>query len=87
LLEYPQYTRPPEFQGHRVPDVLLSGDHQAIARWRQQQQLIRTWQRRPDLLAKRSLTAQERHLLETGLAEDKTDVDVEEPTDAQKPSL
>ncbi|MFQ3583651.1 MAG: tRNA (guanosine(37)-N1)-methyltransferase TrmD [Cyanobacteriota bacterium] len=87
LLEYPQYTRPPEFQGHRVPDVLLSGDHQAIARWRQQQQLMRTWQRRPDLLAKRSLTAQEQHLLETGLAEDKTDVDVEEPTDAQKPSL
>lgn len=85
LLEYPQYTRPPEFRGYKVPEVLLSGDHQAIARWRQQQQLIRTWQRRPDLLAKRSLTAQEQHLLETGLAEEKTDV--EEPTDAQKPSL
>ncbi len=78
LLEYPQYTRPPEFQGHKVPDVLLSGDHQAIARWRQQQQLVRTWQRRPDLLAKRSLTAQEQQLLKTGLAEQHTDVDVEE---------
>ncbi|MEN9237366.1 MAG: hypothetical protein Q6K80_04025, partial [Thermostichus sp. DG_1_6_bins_120] len=88
LLEYPQYTRPPEFQGHRVPDVLLSGNHQAIARWRRQQQLVRTWQRRPDLLAKRSLTPQEQHLLQTGLAElaeDKTDM--EEPTDVQKPSI
>ncbi len=78
LLEYPQYTRPPEFQGHKVPDVLLSGDHQAIARWRQQQQLVRTWQRRPDLLARRSLTPQEQQLLKAGLAEQHTDVDVEE---------
>ncbi len=78
LLEYPQYTRPPKFQGHRVPDVLLSGDHQAIARWRQQQQLVRTWQRRPDLLAKRPLSPQEQQLLETGLAEQHKDVDMEE---------
>lgn len=50
LLEYPQYTRPREFRGRAVPEVLLSGDHQAIARWRQQQSLERTRQRRSDLL-------------------------------------
>jgi len=51
LLEYPQYTRPVEFEGLRVPDVLLSGNHQAIAAWRRREQLRRTLQRRPDLLA------------------------------------
>ncbi len=50
LLEYPQYTRPPEFRGMKVPDVLLSGNHQEIARWRRQQSLKRTEQRRRDLL-------------------------------------
>ncbi|MEK6238025.1 MAG: tRNA (guanosine(37)-N1)-methyltransferase TrmD, partial [Planctomycetales bacterium] len=50
LLEYPQYTRPPEYRGLRVPDVLLSGNHPEIARWRQEQSLARTEQRRPDLL-------------------------------------
>ncbi len=50
LLDYPHYTRPPEFRGWKVPDVLLSGNHQAIAQWRSQQQLERTQQRRPDLL-------------------------------------
>jgi len=49
LLEYPQYTRPREFRGMSVPDVLLSGNHAAIAAWRQQQREIRTKQRRPDL--------------------------------------
>ena len=49
LLDYPQYTRPPEFRGWRVPDVLLSGNHGEIARWRLQQQIERTRQRRPDL--------------------------------------
>ncbi|MGA9382263.1 MAG: tRNA (guanosine(37)-N1)-methyltransferase TrmD [Phormidium sp.] len=49
LLDYPQYTRPPEFRGWRVPDVLLSGHHGEIARWRLQQQIERTRQRRPDL--------------------------------------
>jgi tRNA (guanine37-N1)-methyltransferase len=49
LLDYPQYTRPPEFRGMKVPDVLLSGNHQAIAKWRLQQQIIRTKDRRPDL--------------------------------------
>ena len=51
LLEYPQYTRPPEFRGWRVPQVLLSGDHGAVARWRREQQIERTRKRRPDLLA------------------------------------
>lgn len=50
LLEYPQYTRPAEFRGWRVPDVLLSGDHGAVERWRRERQLERTRQRRPDLL-------------------------------------
>lgn len=50
LLDYPQYTRPAEFRGMKVPDVLLSGNHGKIAEWRQQQQLQRTQERRPDLL-------------------------------------
>jgi tRNA (guanine37-N1)-methyltransferase len=49
LLEYPQYTRPREYRGMNVPDILLSGNHAAIARWRQEQRKIRTQQRRPDL--------------------------------------
>ena len=53
-LEYPQYTRPPEFEGLRVPEVLLSGNHPEIARWRREQALQRTRQRRPDLMAPRS---------------------------------
>lgn len=52
LLEYPQYTRPREFRGMAVPDVLLSGNHAAIARWRQEQRESRTQQRRPDLWQK-----------------------------------
>lgn len=56
LLEYPHYTRPPEFRGWRVPDILLSGDHTKIARWRREQALLRTRQRRPDLLASAELT-------------------------------
>lgn len=50
LLEYPQYTRPREFRGHEVPDILLSGDHQKIADWRRQESLKRTQQHRSDLL-------------------------------------
>ena len=52
LLEYPQYTRPAEFRGWRVPDVLLSGNHAQIARWRRKESLRKTRQRRPDLFAK-----------------------------------
>lgn len=51
-LEFPQYTRPREYRGHSVPDVLLSGDHQAVAQWRQEQSRLRTEQRRADLLDK-----------------------------------
>ena len=50
LLEYPQYTRPAEFRGWQVPDILLSGNHGEIAKWRRQQRIIRTAKRRPDLL-------------------------------------
>lgn len=52
LLDYPQYTRPPEFRGERVPEVLLSGDHARIAAWRREQALLRTATRRPDLIAR-----------------------------------
>ncbi len=64
LLEYPHYTRPPEFRGWRVPDVLLSGDHGKIARWRREQSLRRTRARRPDLLETADLTRDDKKLLE-----------------------
>jgi len=51
LLEYPHYTRPRVWEGREIPDVLLSGDHGRIARWRREQALALTWARRPDLLA------------------------------------
>ena len=63
LLEYPHYTRPPEFRGWRVPDVLLSGDHARITRWRREQSLRRTQRRRPDMLAKAPLTDDEKRFL------------------------
>jgi len=63
LLDYPHYTRPEVLDGVAVPGVLLSGDHAAIARWRRKQQLGRTWQRRPDLLAGRTLDAADAALL------------------------
>jgi tRNA (guanine37-N1)-methyltransferase len=64
LLDCPHYTRPEVFEGITVPQVLLSGNHAAIGRWRLKQALGRTWQRRPDLLARRQLTAEERALLD-----------------------
>ncbi len=63
LLEYPHYTRPPDFRGWRVPEVLLSGDHARIAQWRRRAALRRTFQRRPDLLLKLDLTEDERRFL------------------------
>jgi tRNA (guanine37-N1)-methyltransferase len=63
LLEYPQYTRPAEFRGWRVPDVLLSGNHGAIARWRRKESLRRTRARRPDLFARLELTPLDHALL------------------------
>ncbi len=71
LLEYPHYTRPPEFRGWAVPDVLLSGDHGRIAQWRRQQALLRTLRRRPDLLAKADLSASDRDFLNSLELEDK----------------
>jgi tRNA (guanine37-N1)-methyltransferase len=65
LLEYPHYTRPPEFRGWSVPAVLLSGDHAKIERWRREQALQRTLQRRPDMLEGRDLDPQERRFLDS----------------------
>jgi len=64
LLEYPHYTRPPEFRGERVPDILLSGDHAKIEKWRREQSLLRTLERRPDLLEKADLSEKERKFIE-----------------------
>ncbi len=63
LLEYPQYTRPPEVNGLRVPEILRSGNHGEIRRWRRLQSLCRTLERRPDLLARAVLTREERAVL------------------------
>lgn len=63
LLEYPQYTRPANFRGWQVPATLVSGHHEAVARWRRRQALLRTALRRPDLLARAELSASEREWL------------------------
>lgn len=63
LLEYPQYTRPPVFLGREVPEVLLSGHHGRVARWRREQALIRTARKRPDLLEKATLTREDLEFL------------------------
>lgn len=65
LLEYPQYTRPPVYREMVVPEVLLSGNHAAIARWRRRQSLRRTLRRRPDLLSQACLSPDDRHFLHT----------------------
>ena len=70
LLEYPQYTKPAEVRGHRVPDVLLSGDHAKIARWRRAEALRRTMKRRPDLIERRG-----------GLSDEETAILGEFPSD------
>ena len=72
LLDCPHYTRPEEYEGERVPAVLLSGNHAEIARWRLKQSLGRTWQRRPELLEQRGLSAEERKLLEEFKRENET---------------
>ena len=69
LLEYPQYTEPYDYEGETVPDILYSGNHEAIAKWRHLQSLLLTRQYRPDLFAKYPLTKQDKKLLaeaETG---------------------
>jgi tRNA (guanine37-N1)-methyltransferase len=64
LLEYPQYTRPAEYRGWSVPEVLLSGNHGQIAEWRKEQAILRTMKRRPELLEKAELSPKERKLIE-----------------------
>lgn len=64
LLEYPQYTRPAEYRGQRVPDVLLNGNHAAINRWRREQSLLMTLRRRPELLRTAELSDKDRKFLE-----------------------
>jgi len=74
LLEYPQYTRPADFRGWEVPEVLRSGDHARIARWRKAQALVRTAERRPDLIAARGgLTDEERSWLQEFGLDDRVD--------------
>ncbi len=72
LLEYPHYTRPAVFRGWSVPEVLLSGNHAEIVRWRRQQALRRTFERRPDLLAKARLSASDREYLQRLAQEEET---------------
>jgi tRNA (guanine37-N1)-methyltransferase len=69
LLEHPHYTRPATFRGLGVPEALLSGDHARIAQWRRQQALRRTWERRPDLLARANLSPADRAFLQSLQAE------------------
>ena len=75
LLDCPHYTRPEHWQGRAVPDVLLGGNHALIRRWRLKQALGRTWQRRPDLLQGRPMTAEEEELLAEYLRERDTTQD------------
>ncbi|MDP1715006.1 MAG: tRNA (guanosine(37)-N1)-methyltransferase TrmD [Anaerolineales bacterium] len=65
LLEYPHYTRPPEFRGWKAPDVLLSGDHAKIEKWRREQALLRTFNKRPDMLEKTELTKEDLKFVES----------------------
>lgn len=74
LLEHPHYTRPATFRGLGVPEVLLSGDHARIARWRREQSLRRTWERRPDLIADAELSEADRAYLQS-LAQEHTGAD------------
>jgi tRNA (guanine37-N1)-methyltransferase len=64
LLEYPHYTRPPEFRGWQVPEILLSGDHGKIEKWRREQSLTRTLRRRPDILEKAELSKEDQKIVE-----------------------
>ncbi len=68
LLEYPQYTRPEEWHGKKVPPVLLSGHHVNIEKWRREQSIIRTAERRPDLLEKAELTQKEKEMVKKHLS-------------------
>jgi len=69
LLDCPHYTRPEQIDEHSVPDALVGGNHADIERWRMKQALGRTWQRRPDLLEKKNLSAEQEHLLKEFIVE------------------
>jgi tRNA (guanine37-N1)-methyltransferase len=64
LLEYPHYTKPPEFRGWKVPDILVSGDHAKIEKWRREQALTRTFYKRPDMLEKAELDKEDQKIVE-----------------------
>jgi len=90
LLEYPHYTRPPEFRGWKAPEILLSGDHGRVARWRREQSLLRTWKRRPDLLKTAPLSDADRKFLATLEAENnsnQSDKPNETQTDSTQEAL
>ncbi len=72
LLEYPHYTRPSNFRGNCVPEVLLSGNHSAISLWRRKEAIRRTWLRRPDLLAEADLSDNDKKLLEEILVQERS---------------
>ena len=80
LLEYPHYTRPPEFRGWKIPDVLLSGAHAKIDKWRREQALLRTFKKRPDMLEKAELSKEDRKFVE-GLKVGKLKVEGQELND------
>ncbi len=65
LLEYPQYSRPEEWRGKKVPEILLSGNHRKVEEWRREQSILRTMERRPDLLASAELTEKERKITDS----------------------
>lgn len=73
VFDHPHYTRPPEFRGMSVPDVLLSGHHEEIRRWRRREALRRTMERRPDLLARARLSEEDRQILQSLRSQDETD--------------
>ncbi len=75
LLEYPHYTRPPEFRGWKVPDVLLSGDHAKIEKWRREQALLRTFRKRPDMLEKAELSKEDLKFVEDVKSKSKEETD------------
>lgn len=83
ILDYPHYTRPPEFLGRTVPDVLLSGNHRDIAQWRRREALRRTLQRRPDLLEKADLTVEDKRFLRE-LCSDRTKSSGEDTDESYK---
>lgn len=84
LLEHPHYTRPAQFRGLGVPEVLLSGHHEQIRRWRRKQSLHRTRQRRPELIEQASLTAEDEELLQELTAEERS-VDLAFPSEPASP--